>query len=721
MDTEIRNHVPHTRRGVAMFVVLGAILLVTLFGFAGITLAGKDQTLSGDLNDIKSRDEAALSGLQIAINRLTTDPDSMVAMLNTFIRNSYSKKGQPDSVWIKLDTTNALHLEPSEPNWFSFSNSANNLTAAKVRIVAIQHADTSNEVKLDSSVILVTLRALARGRHGDEKVIQAAYRVHGVTGDPKPVAVPFTIFRHSFYNGGSLISSNMPLGADGEVYIGGTDGSYINSGADHEIRGSLQWNGDLRLNDKDSVLVGGNLIVNGVFSSNGSNLRVRGNAGIRGGIGNMDVTASISVGGNLYIAGTNANTWNSSRGIRVGKSLYYNPSNVNAGNPKSLVVGEDAWIVRSGGRFNINATDSFFIGGSLFFGDPGWDHTGGYTITGGTFKVGGSLKATRKASVTVPGGEVGDSVQINNTLNVALGKTLLVGKTWQATTINGNVDKGSPSAASSPLGTIDWKPSATKYWPTLADMGISDSFATTTRQNNPMDSVKVDGKYSPQVDAAKIDLTGILKGKITGTKLNQIYDSLRSAKKLLNDYLVGFIPSGVILDIPSQTQKFRGKMILVIEGTITVNGIWPPSQTKENTQVLLVRNGGSLGNFGWNDTLAGIVYWENPCGKQNLKISNGVLLGAMLFGTSLQAPDYGYTKLCTVPLQLTPNTGTLNIIRDTTVFMDIGRGLPGVLVPALDGNNNPISVQSTFDVWYNSRRLRLVHDRPFFEPIGVFR
>lgn len=721
MDSELRTPVAPARRGVAMFIVLGAILLVTLFGAVALTLAQRDQTLSGDLNDIKSRDEAALSGLQIAINRLTADPDSLVAILNSFIRQSYAKKGEPDSVWISLDSSNTLHLLANEPDWFALSNLPGNQTAAKVQLVAVQHADTTSEVKFDSSEVYVTLRCLARGRRGDEKSVQAAYRIHGVTGDNKPVPTPFTIFRHSFYNGGSLVASNMPLGADGEVYVGGTDGSYINSGADHEIRGSLQWNGDLKLNAKDSISVGGNLIVNGIFSSNGSNLRVGGNAAIRGGLDNMDGTASISVGGNLHIAGTNANKWNSTRGIRVGKSLYYFPSNVNSGNPKSLVVGEDAWIVRSAGQFNINAADSFFVGGSLFFGDPGANHLGGYQITGGIFKVGGSLKATRMASVTVPGGEVGDSVQINNTLNVSAGKTLLVGKTWQATTITGTVGKGSPTAARSPLGTVIWKPSATKYWPTLADMGISDSFANTTRQNNPMDSVKVDGKYSPKVNAAKIDLTGLLNGKITGTKLNRIYDSLKSAKKLINDYLVGFIPSGTVLDIPSETEKFRGKMILVIEGKITVNGIWPSSATKANTQVLLVRNGGSLGNFGWKDTLAGIVYWENPCGDQNLQISNGVLLGAMLFGTSLQAPDFGYTTLCNSPLRLTPNTGTLNIIRDTTVFMDIGRGLPGVLVPAKDGNNNPIGIESTFDLWYYTPRLRLVHERPFFEALGVFR
>ncbi|HQF54414.1 MAG TPA: hypothetical protein PK208_04790 [Fibrobacteria bacterium] len=716
MDSEIRTPVAPARRGVAMFIVLGAILLVTLFGAVALTLSQRDQTLSGDLNDIKSRDEAALSGLQMAINRLTADPEALLSVLNSFVDQSYAKKGKPDSTWLSLDSSTTLRLLDKEPEWFALSNLPGNQTATKIQLVAVQHADTASEVKLDSSEIYVTLRCLARGRRGDEKSVQATYRIHGITGENKNDTLYYTRPRHSFYLGGRLISTNMMLGTEGNVYVAGTGGSYINSDAEHKVAGDLQWNGDLKLNSSDSIHISGNFYIQGRFSSNGSGLRVDGNLGIGNGFGNMDGTASISVGGNLYIAGASIGPWNSTRGIRVGKSLYYFPTNMHT--PKSLVVGDTAWIVRSG-TFTLGATDSFYVGQHLFLGDPNYDHAG-YVITGGQlFKVGKSLFACRNTQVSLPGGSVGDSIQIDDRLIVQPGKTLSVENSLQVeSSITGTVT----GATRTTYTTMNWRP-----WPTMMGMGIDTMLSKTAPQDNPMDSVKVDALHSPQVNNAMIDLTKGMLGSdhFSSARLNRLYDSLKNARKLLNDYMVLKVPSGTTWGIDASPAKFRGKMILVVEGAISVNGDWPASLNRTNIQVLAVRKGGSLGNFGWQDTLSGILYWENPCGQQNFQIAaGGVMVGSILLGTSLATPDFGYStaELCgTNPLRLTPNAGGLIILRDESVFADIGRNLPGVLAPAKDAAGNPLTVQGTIDVWYYTPRLRLVHDRPFFEPLGVFR
>jgi Tfp pilus assembly protein PilX len=86
MDTEPSRFAG--RRGVAMFVVLGTIIVVTLLGFVGLTLAGKDQSQSGDFADLKSTDQVGMAGLQLAINRLTANPANMVTQLNAFITDS---------------------------------------------------------------------------------------------------------------------------------------------------------------------------------------------------------------------------------------------------------------------------------------------------------------------------------------------------------------------------------------------------------------------------------------------------------------------------------------------------------------------------------------------------------------------------------------------------------------------------------------------------------
>jgi hypothetical protein len=268
---------------------------------------------------------------------------------------------------------------------------------------------------------------------------------------------------------------------------------------------------------------------------------------------------------------------------------------------------------------------------------------------------------------------------------------------------------------------MNWRPI-----PTPASFGIPAILSNTAPAANPMDSVKVDATHSPSVEAALIPFPG---GVISGPRLNTIYDSLRSAKKLLNGYMCLSVGSGRALTATASATRFTGKMIMVIEGSITVNQNWPASQTLDDIQVILVRHGGNLGQFGWTGTLAGIIYWENPCGNNNLLI-NGTLNGAMLLGTSLTtvtppAPNYGYTsaELCdpTNRARFEPNTGSLSIIRDTAVFMNIGRNLPGVLAPAKDATGKPMTVQGTIDVYYYTPRLRLVHERPFFEPLGVFR
>lgn len=732
MDSEIRTPVAPARRGVAMFIVLGAILLVTLFGAVALTLAQRDQTLSGDLNDIKSRDEAALSGLQMAINRLTADPEALLSVLNSFVDQSYAKNGKPDSIWLSLDSSTTLRLLDKEPEWFALSNLPGNQTATKIQLVAVQHADITSEVKLDSTQIYVTLRCLARGRRGDEKSVQATYRIHGITGDNKNQAIPYTIPRHSFYLGGTLNSPNMSVGAQGSVYIGSAGNSFLNSGAGQSIEGDLQWNDNLQINTGSPVHIKGDAVIHGKLKMNAnSSLQVDGDLQLDSGFIDVNSDCSFVVNGNAFIGGSTSGfalpeEWKSSKGIRVGKSLYLYPSNYDSTgrtSPPSLVVGGDAWIVRSG-TFTIGPTDSFYVGGDLFYGEPTWPHS--FATRGGAlYKVGGSLIAgsnpapAKPTTVILPQSTVGDTVQVDGALRIRPTQSLTVGSIYQVGSFTGSILGGTQKPAVL-VNLMNWKPK-----PTPASFGIDTNLSKTAPTDNPMDSVKVDLVNSEKVYNALIPLAPLLNNEPTATRLNAIYDSLRTAKKLINGYMALIFNSGNTYNVQASAEKFKGKMILVVEGKIQANSKnWPPSNTKENIQVIVVRKKGEVENFGWNGLFAGLFYWENPCKARNMDIA-GEMYGAILLGTSLKAPGYGYTnaELCNTGESsvFTPNTGGLRIYRDTTVFMDIGRNLPGVLAPAKDGNGKPLTIQGTIDVYYYTPRLRLVHDRPFFEPLGVFR
>lgn len=714
------------QRGVAMFVVLSAILLVVLFGYVGLTLAGKDQTLTGDLNDIKSRDEAAISGLQLGVNRLVENPAQMIALFNAFILEGRTSKAAPQAVWFDLNAAN-LTLVKNEPAWFGFGSGSADSSAVKLQLLAISQGDTSaipSEGK-DSTAVYIALRCKSRGRHRDEKLVQGTYRIHGVTVERSVSTVTFTYPKHALYVGGNYVSPNMKLGTQGgEVYVGGTGGSFLNSGAGHAIEGDLKWNGDLKLNP-DGVHVKGNLYIRGMLYTNGGVLEVDGNAGIQNGLDEMN-GSKIIVHKNLWLGGVGTvGSWNGSGGlIQVGGDFVFIPSG--ARTPRNLKVGGSAWIVNSA-FFPSGATDSFHIGNRLYFGDSVSNRN--LTISGGVFRVDSSVIFSGGGKLSVPGGYVGDTLQVNRTL--ATSAALNVVRVAQVDT---QIGVGSITGATlTPrAGKTNWR-----HLPTQAQLGIDTNLMKTAPADNPMDSVKVDNSHSPLVNSKVVELNSSLflaagvassaTSEISAANFNLLYTYLKQAGKLLNGYMVLHIGngSGITNFSGNTTVGFDGKLLLVVETVLNPNGAWPHSTTKDNVQVLLVRKRGAMDNFGWKGgNFAGILYWENPCGIHNLNITGGILYGAILLGTTLTTPGYGYTAAdlagCATG-SFIPNPGSVDIIRDSVVFQNIGQNLPGILVPAKDAGGNPTSQQGTATITTTTPFLRLVLGKPYFEPVGIFR
>ncbi|MEK7393186.1 MAG: hypothetical protein AAB214_11545, partial [Fibrobacterota bacterium] len=473
------------------------------------------------------------------------------------------------------------------------------------------------------------------------------------------------------------------------------------------------------------VVVNGNAFVNGYLYTNSyGRLVVKGNLGIANGFDEMN-GPGVAVQGNLWVGGTGiANNWNSSTGgISVGGNLVFEPSNMKT--PRNLVVGGSAWLLRAS-TFSI--TDSFRIGSHLFFGDNAASQT--HSITGGNvFRIDSSVVFSGGGSLTLPKGSVGDTLQVNKNLTVS-GGILTVTKVAQVDSLFAGTLTGTRASRG---GAMNWR-----VPPTPIQLGLPDSLRNTTPVANPMDSVKVDNKHSPTVNGSMQTLTKALfqsagvtanPDEITPFNLNKLYTYMEGQNTLLNGYMVLRIDS--LSDIGDNFSDnvdsgFKGKMLIVIEKKMNANGHWPHSQGRENIQVIVVRKSGSLNNFGWDyGNFSGLFYWENPCGNYNMKFQTSTMYGAVLMGTTLTAPGYGYTTVCsTGPSEVTPNaTPSLTIVRDENVFLDIGKSLPGVLAPARDGANNPISIRGTTYAWRRSplMKLRLVHKSPYFEPIGVFR
>lgn len=728
MDTEKPVTPSRERRGVAMFVVLGAVLLVTLFGYVGLTLAGKDQTLSGDLNDIKSRDEAAIAGLQIAINRMAASPDSLVLMLNTFTHNGRSqtgsKKGFPDSVWIALDPAKPFTLLDREPDWFSLSAVADNKTAAKVRILAISR-DTSGtpQGNKDSITVYVSLLCRARGRHADQKDVQATYRLHGISLDYAVQPRTYTVPPEALHIGTELSTSN--LGADiwGDVYNSG--GGHLNATAPMAIHGALKWNGDY--SSDSSLTVDSTSYINGSINVNShGSLRFKSNLGIEGGIKTFN--APLIVDGNLRITGSGT-TEALKAPITVGGDFVYAYSNQKTKfESHSIIVGGNAWLERGLLNYELNGAKQFRVGKSLYVGRTSAGPPYSFNLTGSPTL---GLEVVENFFAKYTNASIGPRSSI--ALEAIFSRTL----TATNLTIGGNADFFTGAAptgvtVSGSQGTYPSPQRTTLAWrdaPTLSDMGISATMARTSRSDNPMDSVKVDATNSPEVAASLQPFTQALLNQanhsasdvsISPITMNALYYYLVDTLKLgCNGYMVlswnltGFQPN--FTKIMNPDSGFRGKALFVIEnGDISINHSWPQSRDSTNIQIFLIRKTANFKTWGWPiGDLAGIFYWEDPQYDITFEIGTnpGKFWGAVLIGTSTKSP---------IP-KTTFNSGSVQLIKSDAVFEDIGANLPNVLKPAVPPAGMPVRDVRYTTVTTKSPFLRLVHDRPYFEPLGVFR
>jgi hypothetical protein len=259
-----------------------------------------------------------------------------------------------------------------------------------------------------------------------------------------------------------------------------------------------------------------------------------------------------------------------------------------------------------------------------------------------------------------------------------------------------------------------------------------------------MDSLKVD-EYSQVTPIVLSNAMMKLANPTTdgtifnATTLNKLYTYLENSDQLHNGYMVLLLGSGFSISSLDNGDPigFKGKALFVIEGSYDINSKWPNSKDSTNIQLICIRKGGELKSWGWlSGDFAGIFYWEHPpCKGINVNLSSPApskWWGGFLMGQHLPAgtpePHFGYTPgNCPSgsPSYVQFNAGTTRLIKSDALYQDVGENLPGVLRPAQRSTtfNNEI-INSTVKWAYFYKRsplVRLVHDRPYFEPIGVFR
>lgn len=306
------------RRGMAMLVVLGAVVLFSLLGYAAMTLTGKDALLSGSLVDIKSQRMTACAGLNLGVTRLQRSAGNTVTLLMAF-------RDDPSRQWIDLGGATPA-LTATEPDWFPLN--ASDSSACKLRIVGVSNAN------LIASTIDVALESIGRGRNGSAYRVQAVYRVHGISFQ---AGVSTKGPKNAFMAQGGIDQVHVGSTIDGPIYSGNKDGTMIIENASDRIS-KLRIAGNLRITQ--SLKVPGNSIINGYLDINSSTSIVTfdSNLVVKGGLKAMD--GALTVSKSLYVykgpfrMGSGANSV-----LKVGKWLYVPDTVVFMSGSSKMTVG----------------------------------------------------------------------------------------------------------------------------------------------------------------------------------------------------------------------------------------------------------------------------------------------------------------------------------------------------------------------------------------------
>ena len=234
---------PENHRGVAMFVVLGMVIFFTMLGIMGLEMASKDSQVSGSLVDIKTKEEAAWGGLNLAIGTMQANPAATVAQLQQFIADS-SASASSKHQWFRF-ASGTFTLAISKPDTFATLAASGDPSGVIVRVVALYIGDVNGSDT--GSGITITLESTGKGRNGDPLTIFATYRMLGVD-------VPLNVTTstsgnpgYAFYLNGGISNGNMGTAVNGSVFFNGT--TSLNSGAPLHVEGRLLVNGGFTTND----------------------------------------------------------------------------------------------------------------------------------------------------------------------------------------------------------------------------------------------------------------------------------------------------------------------------------------------------------------------------------------------------------------------------------------------------------------------------------------
>lgn len=381
-----------------MMVVLAVIVVISMLGYMGIELAGRDTSLSGTYLDIVSRDVANRSALELGLARMNANPARTAQQLQLFVADS-SKTLASSHHFVNLSQP-SCSLQVSDPGFYALEPGSDQ-SAVKVQVVSVDLGSSATGSGTGDGIKL-TLLVTGRGRNGDLFSSISSYKVTGLDV-PAGSAGGAPSLDYAVYINGNLPNSNVGTRVSGNMYVSG-DVS-LNGPATIDVTGTLRIGGSLTSNAP--LTVAGNAVIGKDVYSNGSAaLTFQKNLVLGGAF--QTLNAPITVAGNMEVQSTPVSTgpWGSNANLTVGGQLWVKSfcSEIKA----KVAVGGDAFfdnclylntsgIVNSFSNLYIRrgggtATNTFSSGTVNVSGNLGsWATGGSFWIGGATMNVAGGL------------------------------------------------------------------------------------------------------------------------------------------------------------------------------------------------------------------------------------------------------------------------------------------------------------------------------------------
>lgn len=726
-----------------MFVVLTVIVVITMLGFMGLSMAQHDVAGSGDLIDARSMENAAYTGLNLALARLEIDPEQTKAELAKFLADSTAADPRQ---WLDFSPTSgkSFELVATPPANYSTKGSSGVTQAVQVRIVSMDVGDAGG---LPADGMKITLQSTGTGRSGENLSTVATYRLLGL--DVARIAVTTSTGRptHALYLGGTLNNANGNLQTDGGVYI---SGDYNGNNGFMTIDGKLKIGGNMNLPSGNPQTILGDTWIGGYLNVNsGNRLHYMRNLGVGGGLCKMNDSLRVDSSLNIYGSCPTPLDWQSGKQIRVNGRQFLLRNQVLA---SQSIYSCDVWwpvhIVKScttatpqrKGPIYVTKGDAF-----LWTGLHSWDadppsnpsdsfkflhlgynslNCGGIASYAGRGILADSVYEHSYCNLSMR--TSGQVFKVNGSARIGkmtTGTLNITGKGWSYS--SSNVPAGATAGGGWTYGGTD-NIVLPKTALGLIQLGMDSIDTIGAIAKNPPNTISLNASMTTKLQKisayrAKAGVTGVnLSESGTGRYINRMIDTATKYGDLYNGYLLLWVDQAVNIKYLDASDKIKGKVMYILDNTVTCGFSWPPSLNSSAIQIIYVPKA---------QTVHGISFAGNGAFASNeFGIHNGNFYGYIYSEKLMNLRVKGDTELhgaialtvdgSTVEFQTaessTTNSGVLEILLDDAVFNDINTFL-GIIKDPGGASSAPVVVVS------HSNGLVSRQSRLQAIPIGEYR